>query len=52
MITISSDIVNTISTNVASIIGQLWGIFALLLGVIIAFYMARRIIFLFFISKR
>lgn len=52
MINVSSDIVSSISTNVAGIISQLWGIFSLLFGVIIAFYIIRKIIFLFIIAKR
>jgi hypothetical protein len=52
MITISSDIVNIISANVASIISQLWVIFALLFGIILTFYILRKLVFLFSLAKR
>lgn len=52
MINVSSDIVNTLGTNVGDIIKQLWPIFALIEGVIIGLYFARRIILLVSLIKR
>ena len=52
MINVSSDILNTLATVVASIISQLWVIFALLIGIVLTFYIIRKVIFLFIIAKR
>ena len=52
MITISSDIVHTIYTTTASIIQQLWVVFAILIAITLTFYIARKLIFLFIIIKR
>jgi hypothetical protein len=52
MINVSSDIVESISTNASPAIQDLWPVFALLLGIILTFYIARRIIFLFSLTKR
>ena len=52
MINVSSDIFNTITTDVAGIIQQLWVIIAIFLSLNITFYLIRKIIFLFVISKR
>lgn len=52
MINISSDIVNSIIQATAGIIQQLWIVFAFLFSVVITFYIARKIIFMFTLSKR
>jgi hypothetical protein len=52
MINISSDIANIISINVASIIQQLWVVFAIFIGITLTFFIIRKIIFLFIIAKR
>jgi len=52
MINVSSDIVESISTNASPAIQDLWPIFALLFGVIITFYIVRRIVFIFSLTKR
>jgi len=52
MINVSSDIANALIQAVASIIQQLWVVFAVLLGIIITFYIVRKIVFLFVIAKR
>jgi hypothetical protein len=52
MINVSSDIFNTVSTNVASVIQQLWVVLAIFIALNITFYIIRKIIFLFTISKR
>ena len=51
MINISSDIVTAISGNVASIIQQLWIVFALLIGIVLSFFIIRKLIYLFTYSK-
>lgn len=52
MINVSTDIANAISSNTASMISQLWVIFAIFFGVAITFYVVRKIIFLFSLTKR
>lgn len=52
MINISSDIVTTIMTAVAGMIQQLWVIFALIMAVVVAFFVIRKIIFFFTLAKR
>jgi flagellar biosynthesis/type III secretory pathway M-ring protein FliF/YscJ len=52
MINVSSDIATVIMTDTANVIQQLWVIFAVFIGVIIAFYIIRKIIFLLTLIKR
>lgn len=52
MINITSDIVTSIIQATAGTIQQLWVVFAFLFSVVIAFYIARKIIFMFTLSKR
>ena len=52
MINISTDIANAISTNTATMIQQLWVVFAVFFAIIISFYIARKIIFTFLLTKR
>lgn len=52
MINVSSDIADALSQNTAEIISQLWEVFAVFFAIIIAFYIARKIIFLFSLAKR
>ena len=52
MINVSTDIANAISSNTASMISQLWIVFAVLFAIIITFYIARKIIFTFSLTKR
>jgi hypothetical protein len=52
MITLSSDIVESITTATSQGIQQLWILIAVLLGIILSFYVLRKIIFLFTLVKR
>ena len=52
MINVSSDIANAISSNVASMIQQLWVVFAVFFATIITFYVIRKIVFTFTLVKR
>jgi len=52
MITLSSDIVASISGAVSGVIQQLWIIMALLFSVVVAFFIVRKIIFMFSLAKR
>ena len=45
MITISTDIANAIMTTVASVIQQLWVVFAVLIAITLTFFAVRKIIF-------
>lgn len=47
MINFDSSIVNALMDSLASVISQLWELFAPLFGIILAFYFARKIIYLF-----
>ena len=52
MINVSTDIANALSNNVASMIQQLWVVFAVLFAIIISFYIIRKIVFTFSLTKR
>jgi len=52
MITVSSDITTTLGGTVATMIQQLWPVFVVAFSVIIAFFFARKLIFLFTLIKR
>jgi len=52
MINVSTDIANAISNNTATMIQQLWVVFAVLFAIIITFYIASKIIFTFSLVKR
>ena len=52
MITLSTDIVESITTALSETIQQLWIVIAVLLSVVIAFYVIRKIIFTITLVKR
>jgi len=51
MINVSTDIATAISNNTASMIQQLWIVFAVFFAIIITFYIVRKIIFTFTLAK-
>ena len=52
MINISNDIIASIVNAVSQAIQQLWIVIAVPLGIIIAFYAIRKILFMITLSKR
>jgi len=52
MIYIDSGIANEMFIDVATIVSQLWVIFAVFFGITITFYIVRKILFLFILAKR
>ena len=51
MINISSDIVTQITSSVSTAIQQLWPVIAVLLSIVIGFYVLRKVIFLMTLTK-
>lgn len=51
MIEISGDMVTTLISAVGNIVSQLWPVMAPIYGIIVAFFIARKIISFFPISK-
>ncbi len=52
MINLSSDIVNSITTALSGAIQQLWPIIAVLLSIVLGFFVLRKIIFMISLTKR
>ena len=51
MINVSTGIASAISNNTASMISQLWEVFAVFFAIIITFYIIRKIVFTFTLAK-